>query len=149
LLDEVQTASPAEMLDNWTDGRAKLFTLTHALRFRREHADLFLYGDYDRLSGDADDPHVIAFSRKREGEEVIVVVPRFLAAMMGGVPRPPLGVERWRMSSIRLPRRLSKSHLRNVFTGDVVEPLVHRNVPWLLLGNAFQSWPVALLYSRG
>jgi (1->4)-alpha-D-glucan 1-alpha-D-glucosylmutase len=145
MLRDVQTATLAEMLDNWTDGRAKLFTLRHALRCRRQHQELFLFGDYEPLSGDVDDPHVIAFSRRREGEEIVVVVPRFLAAMMSGVPKPPLGIERWRMTSIRLPKRLHKARLTNVFTGEVVEPLVHRDVPWLLLGNAFQSWPVAML----
>jgi hypothetical protein len=65
--------------------------------------------------------------------------------MMDGVPKSPLGTERWRMSSIRLPKRLTETRLVNVFTNEVVEPLVHRGVPWLLLGNAFQSWPVAML----
>ena len=148
LLRDVQTAAPAEMLAEWTDGRAKLFTLARALGFRRDHRDLFLYGDYEPLSGDVDDPHVIAFSRRRNADEVLVVVPRFLAAMMGGVPKTPLGIERWRMTSIRLPRRLNKARLRNVFTNEVVEPLVHRDVPWLLLGNAFQTWPVALLHAQ-
>jgi (1->4)-alpha-D-glucan 1-alpha-D-glucosylmutase len=147
LLGEIQQAATGEMLENWTDGRAKLFTLHRALSFRRDHADLFLHGDYDALSGDVDDPHVIAFSRRRDGEEVIVVVPRFLAAMMGGVPKSPLGIERWRMTSIRLPRRLNKARLTNVFTREVVEPMVHRETPWLLLGNAFQSWPVAMLHA--
>jgi (1->4)-alpha-D-glucan 1-alpha-D-glucosylmutase len=148
LLREVRTAVPAEMLDNWMDGRAKLFTLTRALTFRREHADLFVSGEYQALTGDVDDPHVIAFSRRRDSREAIVVVPRFLAAMMGGIPKSPLGIDRWRMTSIRLPRRLNHSRLVNVFTNEVTEPLVHRGVPWLLLGNAFQSWPVALFHVR-
>jgi hypothetical protein len=35
--------------------------------------------------------------------------------------------------------------LVNVFTREVVEPLVHRDVPWLLIASALQSWPVAML----
>jgi (1->4)-alpha-D-glucan 1-alpha-D-glucosylmutase len=148
LLQEVQCAPPAEMLEHWTDGRAKLWTLTRALRLRRAHADLFLHGDYRPLSGDVDDPHVIAFGRQHDGDEVVVVVPRFMAAMMDGVPKSPLGIDRWRMTSIRLPRRLRGARLTNVFTNEIVEPLVHRDVPWLLLANAFQTWPVAMLHSR-
>ena len=147
LLKAVCGATPGEMLEHWTDGRAKLFTLARALSFRRAHANLFLYGDYEPLSGDVDDPHVIAFSRRWRDEDVIVIVPRFLAAMMDGVPKSPLGVERWRMTSIRLKRRLARARLTNVFTNEVVEPLVHRDVPWLLLGTAFQTWPVAMLHS--
>ena len=145
LLNEAQSAPLASMLDDWTDGRVKLFTLARALTYRRAHADLFLYGDYQPLSGDTDDPHVIAFGRRREGHEVIVVVPRFFAALMGGVPRTPLGVECWKMTSIRLPRRLAHARLTNIFTGESVEPLVHREVPWLLIASALQRWPVAML----
>jgi (1->4)-alpha-D-glucan 1-alpha-D-glucosylmutase len=133
------------MLDDWPDGRIKMYTLMRSLRFRREHADLFLHGEYEPLSGDADDPHVVAFSRRQDREELIVVVPRFLAAMMGGVPRTPLGAERWKMTGIRLPRRLARARLVNVFTNETVEPLVHRDVPWLLVATALQSWPVAML----
>ena len=147
LLAEVQSASHADMLEHWVDGRVKLFTVSRALRFRREHRELFLAGEYEPLTGDVDDPHVIAFSRRRDGEEAIVVVPRFLAAMMGGIPKSPLGLERWRMASVRLPRRLSKARLKNVFTNESVEPLIHRDVPWLLLSNAFQSWPVAMFHT--
>ena len=146
LMKDVQVAKPSDMLENWVDGRAKLFTTMRALVFRRAHADLFLYGDYEPLTGDVDDPHVIAFSRRRNGDEAIIVVPRFLAALMGGVPKTPLGTERWRMASIRLPRRLRRARLTNVFTNEVVEPMVHRDVAWLPLSNAFQSWPVALLH---
>jgi hypothetical protein len=43
-------------------------------------------------------------------------------------------MERWRTTSIRLPRRLANAKLVNVFTGEGAEPLVHRGVPWLLVG---------------
>jgi (1->4)-alpha-D-glucan 1-alpha-D-glucosylmutase len=145
MLAQVRSTPLAEMVEDWPDGRVKMYTLMRALRFRRDHPELFLHGDYEPLSGDADDPHVIAFSRRYEGQELIVVVPRFLAAMMGGVPRTPLGPERWKMAGIRLPRRLARARLVNVFTKEVVEPLVHRDVPWLLVASALQSWPVAML----
>jgi (1->4)-alpha-D-glucan 1-alpha-D-glucosylmutase len=148
LLAAVCCATPGEMLAHWTDARVKLFTLARALSFRRAHADLFLHGDYEPLSGDVDDPHVVAFSRRWADDEVIVIVPRFLAAMMDGVPKSPLGLEPWRMTSIRLKRRLARVRLTNVFTQEVVEPLVHRDVPWLLLGTAFQTWPVAMLHAH-
>jgi (1->4)-alpha-D-glucan 1-alpha-D-glucosylmutase len=145
MLAELATTPLAQMLDQWPDGRVKMYTLMRALRFRRAHADLLLRGDYEPLSGDADDPHVVGFIRRYEREELIVVAPRFLAAMMGGVPRNPLGAETWRMSGIRLPRRFARARLVNVFTNEVVEPLVHRDVPWLLIASALQSWPVAML----
>jgi len=62
------------------------------------------------------------------------------------MPRPPFGMERWRTASLRLPRRLAEAAFTNIFTGETVEPVVYRNVPWLLAGSAFQSWPVAMLW---
>jgi (1->4)-alpha-D-glucan 1-alpha-D-glucosylmutase len=143
----VAALTPAlhEMFEQWPDGRVKLYTLSTALRMRRRHPDLFLHGDYEGLNSDADDPHLVAFARRHEDTEVIVVVPRFVATLLRGVPRTPFGMERWRTSSIRLSRRLVRSKFVNVFTGEVVEPVVYRDVPWLLAGSVFQSWPVAML----
>jgi (1->4)-alpha-D-glucan 1-alpha-D-glucosylmutase len=135
-----------DVFERWPDGRVKLLTLMRALRFRRDHPDLFIRGDYEPLSTD-DDQHLIAFGRRWEGEELILVVPRFLATLMRGTPQNPLGMDRWRTTSIRLPRRLARTPLMNVFTQEIADPLVHRDVPWLLAGAAFQSWPVALLYA--
>src|SRR5690606_6255815 len=59
LLRELDDARPEELLEHWPDGRAKLFTVARALRFRREHPDLLLHGEYEALTGDADDPHLI------------------------------------------------------------------------------------------
>jgi (1->4)-alpha-D-glucan 1-alpha-D-glucosylmutase len=146
LLGDVASAKLRELFDQWPDGRVKLLTLSRALRFRREHRDLLIAGEYEPLTTD-DDQHLIAFGRRTDTQELVVMVPRFLATMMRGAPQNPLGMERWRTASIRLPRRLAQARLVNVFTGEITEPLVHRGVPWLLAGAAFQSWPVAMLYA--
>jgi (1->4)-alpha-D-glucan 1-alpha-D-glucosylmutase len=132
---------------NWTDGRAKLYTLAIALRLRRAFPDLFLRGDYEPLGSDLDDPHLVAFSRRAADREVVVLVPRLLATLLRGIPNAPLGMERWRTASVRLPARLAHARLINVFTGERVEPVVYRDVPWLLAGSAFQTWPVAILWA--
>lgn len=136
-----------EILNTWTDGRVKLYTLTIALRLRRAYPELFLRGDYEPLGGDLDDQHLVAFSRRAGKHEIVVLVPRFLATLMRGQPQSPLGMERWRTASVRLPSRLADARLINVFTGERVEPVVYRDVPWLLAGSAFQSWPVAMLWA--
>ena len=149
MLADVQSAPLSGMFEDWPDGRIKMYTLMRSLRFRREHPHLFLHGEYEPLSGDADEPHVVAFSRRHDRQELIVVAPRFLAAMMGGVPRTALGAEPWKMMALRLPRRLARARLINVFTDEVIEPLVHRDMPWLLVASALQSWPVAMLITDG
>jgi (1->4)-alpha-D-glucan 1-alpha-D-glucosylmutase len=135
----------SRLLENWHDGRVKLFTLATGLRLRRAYPDLFLYGDYEPLGTDGDEPHLIAFSRRHGAEELIVVVPRFVATMLRGATTMPLGIERWRTASTRLPRRLAGTRLLNVFTGEVITPAVYRDVPWLLASSVFQTFPVAML----
>ncbi|MBA3271251.1 MAG: hypothetical protein H0T71_12155 [Acidobacteria bacterium] len=137
-----------ELIERWPDGRIKLFTLSRALRFRRDHAELFLHGDYEGLTMDADQPYLVAFSRRHHGDEVIVLVPRFQATLFHGHPQGPFGAERWRTVSIRLPRRLAGATLVNVFTQEVVDPAVLHDVPWLPAASAFQSWPVAMLQAK-
>jgi (1->4)-alpha-D-glucan 1-alpha-D-glucosylmutase len=134
------------LLASWTDGRVKMYTLAMALRLRRAFPELFLRGDYEPLGSDLDDPHLVAFSRRNAQHEVVVLVPRFLATFLRGTPQAPLGMDRWRTASVRLPSRLADAKLINVFTGERVEPVVYRDVPWLLAGSAFQTWPVALLW---
>jgi (1->4)-alpha-D-glucan 1-alpha-D-glucosylmutase len=136
-----------DILRAWPDGRVKLYTLALALRLRRAYPDLFLRGDYEPLGGDLDDPHLVGFTRRMNDRELVVLVPRFLATLLRGMPNAPLGMERWRTASVRLPSRLADARLVNVFTGERVEPVVYRDVPWLLAGSAFQSWPVAMLWA--
>jgi (1->4)-alpha-D-glucan 1-alpha-D-glucosylmutase len=133
------------LLDDWTDGRAKLYTLTQALRLRRKLPALFLEGDYEGVGSDGDDPHLIAFIRRHGHDELVVLAPRFVSTLLRGSTVWPLGMERWRTASVRLPRRLVRARFVNIFTQEIVEPVVYRDVPWLLAGSAFQSWPVAML----
>jgi (1->4)-alpha-D-glucan 1-alpha-D-glucosylmutase len=145
LLASPTAARLRPLLDGWWDGRAKLYTLAQALRLRRRVPELFLSADYEGIGGDADDPHLLAFIRRHGDDELVVIVPRFVATLLRGAPALPLGMERWRTTSVRLPRRLVGTTFVNVFTNETVEPLVYRDVPWLPAGAAFQSWPVAML----
>jgi (1->4)-alpha-D-glucan 1-alpha-D-glucosylmutase len=134
----------AEIIEHWPDGRVKLYTLAAALRLRREHASLFIDGDYEAIGDDTDDPHLVGFIRRHEERELVVLVPRLVATLLRGDVVLPLGMERWRTASVKLPRRLARAQLINTFTGEVVQPVVYRDVPWLLAGSAFQSWPVGM-----
>ena len=51
LLDELQAnpPTPEDLLENWRDGRIKLFVIQHLLRLRRSYPDLFQQGGYTPL----------------------------------------------------------------------------------------------------
>jgi (1->4)-alpha-D-glucan 1-alpha-D-glucosylmutase len=58
-----------------------MFVLRQALQTRRRHARLFAEGEYRplRVDGPAAD-RLVAFSRRAEGKEVVVMAGRFLAS---------------------------------------------------------------------
>src|SRR5207245_5455815 len=50
MLDTLAKVRPEELLQNWPDGRIKMFLTQRLLRFRKEQVDLFRQGSYLPLS---------------------------------------------------------------------------------------------------
>jgi len=84
LLDELKgegsrdrIALVSALVDQWRDGRIKLFVTRTALEIRRANADLFAEGDYLPIGakGRVKD-NVCAFGRRKSGRWVLAVVPR-------------------------------------------------------------------------
>ena len=133
-----------ELLENFEDGRIKMWTTVRALRFRREHPDLFRKGKYTPLfATDMAREHVVAFAREHNGERVICAAPRFAYTLMKGQMRPPLGAEVWKDTAIELEGGVS-GPFTNIMTGEVVE--AHDGQ--LLCREIFAKFPVALLVAR-
>ncbi len=132
----------ADLLENYRDGRIKMWTTTRALNFRLEHAALFQSGSYLPLDTTGTDcEHVIAFGRQLRDELAIVAVPRLAYTLMGGQTRPPLG-EVWQDTSVLLPK---SGTFMNVITGEVLDLAGSRSVSCREL---FATFPAALLVSR-
>jgi (1->4)-alpha-D-glucan 1-alpha-D-glucosylmutase len=73
----------AEILNDWPDGRLKLYVTTRVLNFRRSHPALFSKGCYVPLSTHGSYRRsVFAFFRHFEDKWLIVVVPRLLKKMV-------------------------------------------------------------------
>jgi (1->4)-alpha-D-glucan 1-alpha-D-glucosylmutase len=113
MLSCLSTKTPEELLQDWADGRIKMFLTQRALHFRSEHADLFRNGDYLplRASGALSDC-VVAFARKLDRQWVILIVPR-LSSRVGF---PPIG-DKWKDTSIELPEGFPLERWRQIFTG--------------------------------
>lgn len=134
----------ATLLNEVSNGVAKLWTTMRALHFRRQHPELFKVGsDYLPLfaEGSAHE-HVIAFARRRENQMAITVAPRFSSTLMKGEMRAPLGEETWADATIALPPD-SPTQFRNIMTGEGVRAENGR----LLCREVFANFPVALLSS--
>jgi (1->4)-alpha-D-glucan 1-alpha-D-glucosylmutase len=113
MLESLEKTYPEELLEQWPDGRIKLFLTQRLLRFRRDHQALFQHGKYLplRVSGTFADC-CIAFARKHEGAWVAVLAPR-LSSRVGF---PPVG-EKWQDTAVELPASLSREGAKELFTG--------------------------------
>jgi len=136
----------SEVLQNWQDGRAKLWLTMRALSFRREHPELFRSGFYFPLDAVGNKrEHVIAFARIDEEQNTMVIAaaPRLSYMLMNGEQRPPIG-EVWADLELQLPRQ-APNHFFQLFSGRVCQ-ITSRST--LLCREIFADFPVALLAAR-
>jgi len=91
--------APRALMDQWRDGRIKMFVVRQLLHFRRDHPEFFTHGDYTpvAVTGSFADC-LIAFTRGSVGKNLMVVVPR-LSSRVGS---PPIG-ECWGDTAIESP----------------------------------------------
>src|SRR5207302_3961294 len=115
-----------------------------ALRFRREHTELFQQGNYTPLYGAVEkQEHMVAFARTHQRQTAIVAVPRFAHTLLRGELSWPLG-DAWGQAELALPPRAA-AEFENVLTGETVRATSARS---LLCREVFARFPVALLLSR-
>jgi (1->4)-alpha-D-glucan 1-alpha-D-glucosylmutase len=113
MLDTLAKARPEELLQNWPDGRIKMFLTQRLLQFRKEQVDLFRQGNYLPLSAAGELQNCcISFAREFGGKWIVVIASR-LSSRIGF---PPIG-EKWRDAVVELPEKLLLGHVREIFTG--------------------------------
>jgi (1->4)-alpha-D-glucan 1-alpha-D-glucosylmutase len=143
-----QRPSPAlarALLARQDDGRVKLYLTWRTLTYRRDHPELFARGEYLPLTaaGPAAE-HVVAFARRADDEEAIVVVPRLASALTRGNSPAPLGRETWGETRLPLPAAPGTRY-RDIFSGGIIEAEPAGDEAVLALGEVFAHFPFALL----
>jgi (1->4)-alpha-D-glucan 1-alpha-D-glucosylmutase len=130
-----------DLVENWSDGRLKMYVTWKLLNFRRDHSDLFQQGEYIPLhvSGTRAD-HVVAFARRLHDKWCIVAVLRLYAS---------LGEAGWGDTQIETPQG-GPARWHHVLTGDAVgSPLlaaeIFRHLPLAICTNfpllSEEGWP--------
>jgi (1->4)-alpha-D-glucan 1-alpha-D-glucosylmutase len=128
-----------ELLENYADGRIKMWTTMRALNLRRQRPELFQAGGYVPLSGHGERAeHLVAFAREHDWHMAITAVPRLPYTLFGGQPRAL--PERWGDTLLALPAN-APAELVNVFTGE----RLRASNGTLLCREIFAHFPVALL----
>jgi len=140
---EDRTADVGALLEQWTDGRIKMFITAAGLRFRRNHPDLMRGGAYVPLVPDGPaSEHIVAFARDDASGTLLVMVPRAVA-FPGAEGQAP----GWESTRIQLPDGFGARRYRDVITGAVIESADGSGPSAIEAGEAFRSSPVALLWS--
>lgn len=140
-------ATVRDLLASPADGRIKLYVMMTALHYRRQHAALFLDGDYVPLEpGGVAQRHVCAFSRRLDNQTVLAVFPRLLARLSTDPSVRPLGTEAWKDTWINVPDGTdTSSRFRNLFTEEILLPQARDGKFVLRLADLLAYCPVALV----
>jgi (1->4)-alpha-D-glucan 1-alpha-D-glucosylmutase len=136
----------SDLVEHWCDGRIKLFLIWKALRFRREHANLFHEGEFLPLqAAGCHARNIVAFVRKTETASTLVAVPRWLSQLPARVERNPEEFD-WCDTRIILPADFP-SQWKRILTGSEVRPEARNGESSLMADDLFAKLPVTLLHS--
>jgi (1->4)-alpha-D-glucan 1-alpha-D-glucosylmutase len=139
--DPVQ--SVLDLVDHWHDGRIKMFLIWKAIRFRRDHEELFRAGEFLPLRSEgAYSSNVYAFLRKHENSWVFAAIPKWLSQ----VPALEKGDFDWGDTRLVLPSD-SPSNWSNILTHSALVSKREGGEPSLMVNQLFQKFPVAFYQS--
>jgi (1->4)-alpha-D-glucan 1-alpha-D-glucosylmutase len=133
-----------DLVKSMGDGRLKLYVTWKALSFRRASAALFREGAYHPLNvAGCKSDHVCAYARQHGELEVLVIVPRLVARLLGphADTFPP---SIWEDTHVELPAPAGAS-FSNILSGEVIAPIAEGGAPSVALSAALADLPVALL----
>ena len=133
------------LVDEWEDGRVKLYLTQTALRVRQAFPELFASGEYLPLTAEgtrAD--HAVAFARRAEGAVVLTVVPRLIATLTRDQDFALPTAKLWKDTRIVLPAELAGNYIDR-FTGTELHTRDHDGHAVLDADKLFADFPVALL----
>jgi (1->4)-alpha-D-glucan 1-alpha-D-glucosylmutase len=148
LREKDDTAELVEHLMNKPcDGAIKLFVTQRALRFRRDHRELFAAGSYVPLvAGGSRSNHVLAFARQWNGRTVIALASRFFLKLRNSHPLPIGDV--WSNTAVLLPKKIKHCCFQDVFTGQMFTVQRREGEALLPLAQVLSHCTVALLFAE-
>ena len=147
-LEEMQRLKTTDLhglLDNFGDGRIKLFEINRALEIRNKKKNLFQKGINIPLKvKGAQNQNIIAFCRKIEKDYAITICPRF-PANVTNMQKFAIG-EVWKATFVCLPSNAPKEWVES-FTGEMLFSQKAGNDEGFYVRELLRSFPVALLVS--
>jgi len=150
LENEPLASLASSLLKNSENGEIKMFLIKKILDYRKENSDLFRSGNYIPLSiNGSRKNNVVAFARNYNVKKIIVVTSRFFNELIQKDHTFPVGGEIWRDSFLRIPLLFNgKKNLRDILTGQLVQPVKKKGHFGLEMGQVLSLLPVAVLESK-
>ena len=132
------------LMESWEDGRIKLYLLNRGLRHRREHATLYLDGDYVPLECHGPrQSNICAFARLHQEQAIVTVIPRLSAELVP--PASAAAGDVWQDTRLTVPSWRAGSHYVNLLTGQRLDTITEESRQVLPLSQVLRDCPVALL----
>jgi (1->4)-alpha-D-glucan 1-alpha-D-glucosylmutase len=149
MLSSLRAGSPDQvglcndLLQNYQDGRIKMWVTMRGLELRRENPEPFQKGSYVPLESSVTNENLCCFARvwAEHGEKkvVVVAVPRFSYTLTDGKSEKT-GEDVWDDAVIQLPAE-APAELENIFTGERISA----NEGRLRCADLFRRFPVCVL----
>lgn len=136
----------SHLMETPEDGRIKLYLTARLLNFRREQAALFREGDYVPLDVQGEKAHhVIAFSRTKEHQHLIVAVGRFYTQLSDQEKvTSPVG-DVWKDTRLLLSAHLQGTY-RDILSGLSIQTSQEQGIA---LSQTFAKLPLVVLEKSG
>jgi (1->4)-alpha-D-glucan 1-alpha-D-glucosylmutase len=145
--DADSAAIVGRLMNNPCDGAIKLFVTQRALRFRRDHRQLFSAGSYVPLVAEGSRAnHVVAFARPWNGRTVVALASRFFLKLRNS-HRLPIG-DVWGNTVVLLPKKIKHCCFQDVFTGQTFTVEQREGEAALPLAQVLSRCTVALLFAE-
>jgi (1->4)-alpha-D-glucan 1-alpha-D-glucosylmutase len=145
--EENPVAFVDELMREPEDDRLKLFLTMRALKFRISESELFGKGSYVPLRAmGARARHAIAFARRLDKKEAIVISGRFYTRLCNVARELPVGARAWRDTVILLGEGAKVGTIyRDALTGKRFRAVDYNGTSALILLDVLAHLPVALL----
>ncbi|MCK3865511.1 malto-oligosyltrehalose synthase [Pseudomonas sp. B329] len=112
-----------ELLFNWRDGRIKQALIAQVLNARRACPELFRKGSYTPLEVvGRHAERVVAFYREHQGQQLLVVVPRWPYPLLENGVFPHINAQVWGDTRVKLPFATTTQNWKGLFQTGAVTP---------------------------
>jgi (1->4)-alpha-D-glucan 1-alpha-D-glucosylmutase len=143
-LDPADSGARRDLVENWHDGRLKLYLIWKAVRFRRDHDVLFREGEFVPLqSAGKCAGNVIAFLRRDGRSWALAAIPRWLSQ----VPTKGKREFDWDDTRLTLPSD-SAAKWNSILTRTQLASKFEGGEQQVMVNDLFQDFPVAFFQAE-